>query len=52
LGMTRDELELCLRVDPDEWREEIPGIAEWFDKFGDKLPAVLWAELDALKARL
>ena len=31
---------------------EIPQIVEWFDKFGDKLPGVLWAELDALKARL
>ena len=39
-------------VDADEWRAEIPQITEWFDKFGDKLPGVLWAELDALKARL
>ena len=29
-----------------------PQIKEWFEKFGDKLPAVLWTELDALKARL
>jgi phosphoenolpyruvate carboxykinase (GTP) len=42
----------ALRVDPDEWRAEIPQITEWFEKFGDKLPGVLWAELDALKARL
>ena len=41
-----------LRVDADEWRAEIPAVTEWFDKFGDKLPGVLWAELDALKARL
>jgi phosphoenolpyruvate carboxykinase (GTP) len=27
-------------------------VVEWFGKFGDKLPGVLWAELDALKARL
>ena len=38
--------------DPDEWRNELPMITEWFEKFGDKLPGVLWAELDALKARL
>ena len=37
---------------PDEWRAEIPQITEWFARFGDKLPGVLWAELDALKARL
>ena len=36
----------------DEWQAEIPQVTEWFEKFGDKLPAVLWAELDALKARL
>jgi phosphoenolpyruvate carboxykinase (GTP) len=39
-------------VDVEEWREEVPQINEWFAKFGEKLPGVLWAELDALKARL
>ncbi|HEX6873079.1 MAG TPA: phosphoenolpyruvate carboxykinase (GTP) [Micromonosporaceae bacterium] len=52
LGMAREDLEAVLRVDADEWRAEIPQVSEWFAKFGDKLPAVLWAELDALKARL
>ena len=47
-----DDIEAALRVDVDEWRAEIPQVTEWFDKFGDKLPGVLWAELDALKARL
>jgi phosphoenolpyruvate carboxykinase (GTP) len=46
------DVEAALRVDPAEWREEIPQVAEWFGKFGDRLPGVLWAELDALKARL
>lgn len=45
-------LEAVLRVDPQEWLAEIPQVTEWFNKFGDKLPAVLWAELDALRARL
>ena len=31
---------------------EMPQVVEWFEQFGDKLPGVLWAELDALKARL
>ena len=43
---------VCLTVDADEWRAEIPQITEWFEKFGDKLPTVLWTELDGLKARL
>jgi phosphoenolpyruvate carboxykinase (GTP) len=42
----------ALAVDPAEWRAEIPQVTEWFEKFGDKLPGVMWAELDALKARL
>jgi phosphoenolpyruvate carboxykinase (GTP) len=46
------DVEASLRVDPEEWRAEIPQITEWFGKFGAKLPGVLWAELDALKARL
>ena len=41
-----------LAVDAEEWKAEIPQIQEWFEKFGDELPTVLWAELDGLKARL
>jgi phosphoenolpyruvate carboxykinase (GTP) len=52
LGLTADDLAAVLRVDPEEWKAEIPQVTEWFTKFGDKLPGVLWAELDALKARL
>jgi phosphoenolpyruvate carboxykinase (GTP) len=52
LDVTADDLVEALRVDADEWKAEIPQVTEWFTKFGDKLPGVLWAELDALKARL
>ena len=52
LDLTPEQLEACLRVDPDEWRAEVPGIEEWFDKFGDHLPTLLRAELDGLRARL
>jgi phosphoenolpyruvate carboxykinase (GTP) len=52
LAIAPADLEAVLRVDVDEWRAEIPQIGEWFAKFGDKLPGVLWAELDALKERL
>jgi phosphoenolpyruvate carboxykinase (GTP) len=46
------DVEASLQVDTAEWRRELPQITEWFEKFGEKLPGVLWAELDALKARL
>lgn len=52
LEQPASDVELALEVRRDEWAAEIPQITEWFDKFGDKLPAVLWAELDALKTRL
>ncbi|CAN5476756.1 phosphoenolpyruvate carboxykinase (GTP) [soil metagenome] len=52
LDMTDAELEQALAVDVEEWKAEIPQITEWFEKFGDNLPAVLWTELDGLKARL
>jgi phosphoenolpyruvate carboxykinase (GTP) len=50
--MSREDLEAALAVKSDEWRDEIPQITEWFDTFGDKLPTVLWTELDGLKARI
>jgi phosphoenolpyruvate carboxykinase (GTP) len=52
LDLTEAELRQALAVDPEEWKAEIPQIQEWFEKFGEQLPAVLWTELDALKARL
>ncbi|MFF5226140.1 phosphoenolpyruvate carboxykinase (GTP) [Dactylosporangium sp. NPDC000521] len=52
LDLPAEDLSAALKVDADEWREEIPQVVEWFERFGDKLPGVLWAELDALKARL
>ena len=52
LEMSDAALEQALAVDVEEWKAEIPGITEWFEKFGEELPAVLWTELDGLKARL
>ncbi len=52
LDVTDAQLEKALHVDTEEWKAEIPQINEWFEKFGDKLPTVLWTELDGLKARL
>ena len=52
LDMTPEALAAALAVDVEEWKAEIPQITEWFEKFGDQLPTVLWTELDGLKARL
>jgi phosphoenolpyruvate carboxykinase (GTP) len=52
LDLSTEALQQALAVDGEEWQAEIPQITEWFQKFGDRLPAVLWTELDGLKARL
>jgi phosphoenolpyruvate carboxykinase (GTP) len=52
LDLDADTIGALLRVDEVEWRSELPEVAEWFEKFGDRLPATLWAELDGLSERL
>jgi len=52
LDMDPAELAKALEVRADEWRAEVPQIQEWFAKFGDTLPTMLWTELDGLKSRL
>ena len=52
LDLTEDQIAQALAFDADEWRAELPLITEWFEQFGDDLPAVLWTELDGLRVRL
>jgi phosphoenolpyruvate carboxykinase (GTP) len=52
LSLTPESVAAALRVDVAEWQAEVPKITEWFERFGEKLPGVLWAELEALKVRL
>jgi phosphoenolpyruvate carboxykinase (GTP) len=49
LDVDSDDLATALRVDPDEWRDEVPLIEEWFAKIGDKLPSSMRNELDTLR---
>jgi phosphoenolpyruvate carboxykinase (GTP) len=50
--VSRDDLAELLAVDVDGWLAELPQISEYYDRFGDHMPAELRAELAALKARL
>lgn len=52
LDISVDALKSILEVDNDIWKEEADGIAEFYKKFGDKLPKELENQLNALKARL
>ena len=52
LDVTDEQMEQLLRVDVEEWRAELPLVAEHYARFGDRLPAELGTELDALAQRL
>ncbi len=53
-GLDVDEGDLAqlLRVDDNEWRHELPAIHQHFARFGDRLPAPLRKQLEALEERL
>ena len=51
-GFTAETIADLLTVDNALWLEETKGIEEFYARFGDRLPAELRAELEALKARL
>lgn len=42
----------ALAVSADEWRDELPGIEEWFEFVGEKLPTGVRDEFEGLKGRL
>ncbi|MEO7130942.1 MAG: phosphoenolpyruvate carboxykinase (GTP) [Dermatophilaceae bacterium] len=52
LDATEEQIAKASAVNVEEWRQELPLIEEWFDKFGEQLPAELRSELDGLTARL
>ena len=52
LDIPENELEDILAVDVESWKQELPSIREFFDEFGDRLPAEVAAQLDALEERL
>jgi phosphoenolpyruvate carboxykinase (GTP) len=52
LDVSKEDMLELLRVDPSEWREEIPLIRSFYASFGDHLPPALADEVDALERRL
>jgi phosphoenolpyruvate carboxykinase (GTP) len=50
--ITEADMAELLRVDNAEWRNELPSIEAHYAVFGDRLPAVLHDELEALRKRL
>jgi phosphoenolpyruvate carboxykinase (GTP) len=52
LDLSDEAMAEVLRVDPEEWRAEVPSIEEHFAFLGERLPQALHDELDALEKRL
>jgi phosphoenolpyruvate carboxykinase (GTP) len=52
LHVAADDMAELLRVDPEEWRAEVPSIEEHYTALGERLPVELRDELDALEKRL
>ena len=52
LDVSDADLDELLKVDPTDWKAEVPLIREHFASFGDRLPAELAAQVDDLERRL
>src|SRR5690606_15823624 len=52
LSLPEEDVTAALAFDPEEWEAEVPLIKEWFEKFGEELPAALRDELAILEQRL
>ena len=52
IDLSTDQIAQLLKVDVDGWLNEIPLISEYFDQYGDRVPAEFREELAQLKQRL
>ncbi|MGM7697612.1 phosphoenolpyruvate carboxykinase (GTP) [Microbacterium sp. A84] len=52
LDVTQKDLDELFAIDPDAWLQEADLTEEFFDTFGDKLPAAMRTELASLRYRL
>lgn len=52
MDISSDEMAEILKVDPGQWKDELKGIRDHFNRFADRLPPEMWDELKALEERL
>ncbi|PKN24890.1 MAG: phosphoenolpyruvate carboxykinase (GTP) [Deltaproteobacteria bacterium HGW-Deltaproteobacteria-22] len=51
-GVTEEDMKSILSVDREGWKRELGLVREHYAKFGDRMPAELLAQLEALEQRL
>lgn len=51
LDLPSEVMDKLLSVSVDNWTEELKGIKEFFNKFGDRLPKEIWYEYRTLNRR-
>ena len=52
MDISPEAVKKVLRVDHDEWKQELPSIKQHLEIFGDRLPQELLVEYEKLKKRL
>jgi phosphoenolpyruvate carboxykinase (GTP) len=52
LDVPAEDLRALLTIDVEAWKAEAVGLSEYYDSFGDRLPAALRSQLAALQERL
>jgi phosphoenolpyruvate carboxykinase (GTP) len=52
LGVTDEAMTELLKVDDEDWREELPLIRKHLDQFGARLPSALLRQVETLERRL
>jgi phosphoenolpyruvate carboxykinase (GTP) len=52
LNISKETVDELMRVDPEDWEQELIDTKEFFQKFGDRLPGELLAEHEKLTKRL
>ena len=52
LDITKETLAGLLNVDNELWKEDVAGIKDFYRQVGDRVPAALYEELEALEKRL
>jgi phosphoenolpyruvate carboxykinase (GTP) len=52
LNVSGEDMDELLKVDANDWKQEVPSIKEHFDDLGQRLPAEMWTQLKNLEQRL